>query len=411
MIPATLRDTLVARFDRLSAEARLVAQIGAVLERDFRDQLVEQLARDAVVDVDSALSELEDAGVIACKAGRDDSQLLFRHALVQEAAYQSLAPAERRACHGRVTDLLRSKRSRGADMPAELLAAHYESAGRSAEAIDCWEQAGAAAFRKWALREAVDHVRRALVVLQMIPADAARDRRELRLLLALGPPLTAVEGYAAAEVYARAHEVALRAGGSSPELLSPLAGQLELHVVGGNLPAARALGERMLALASSVEDRTLMLVARRTLGITLCRQGELALAIEHLRAGIALYDQVEHDTLVSPHDDPFAVAIYLRMFLALSLWLQGVPREARAIAARARESAHAISHRFGLAISCLFSALIENLCREFAHARDLARYALEVTRAHQLTRWTAMAEQQLGWALAGQASSAKASPG
>ena len=401
-IPATLRDTLVASFDRLSAEARLVAQIGAVLERDFRDQLVEQLARDAVVDVDSALSELEDAGVIVCKVRRDDRQLLFRHALVQEAAYQSLAPAERRACHGRVADLLRSERCKGADMPAELLAAHYEAAGRGAEALDWWEEAGAAAFRKWALREAVDHLRRALVVLQMIPADAARDRRELRLLLALGPPLTAVEGYAAAEVYTHAYELALRAGGSPPELLSPLAGQLELYVVGGNLPAARALGERLLALASSAEDRTLILVARRTLGITLCLQGELAMAIEHMRTGIALYNQVEHDTLVSPHDDPSAVAIYLHMFLALSLWLRGVPREARAIAAGARELANATSHRFGLAISYLFSALIENLCREFAHARELAQYALEVTRAHQVTRWTAMAEQQLGWALAGQ---------
>lgn len=401
-IPATLRDTLVASFDRLSAEARLVAQIGAVLERDFRDQLVEQLARDAVVDVDSALSELEDAGVIVCKARRDDGQLLFRHALVQEAAYQSLAPAERRACHGRVADLLRSARCKGADLPAELLAAHYEAAGRGAEALDCWEEAGAAAFRKWALREAVDHLRRGLGVLQMIPADTARDRRELRLLLALGPPLTAVEGHAAAEVYTHAYELALRAGGASPELLSPLAGQSELYVVGGNLPAARALGERLLALASSAEDRTLMLGARRTLGVTLLLQGELVPAIEHLHAGVALYNQAEHDTLVSPHDDPSAVAIYLNMFLALSLWLQGAPREARAIAAGARELANAISHRFGLAISCLFSAVIDNLCHEFARARDLAQYALEGTRAHQARRWTAMAEQQLGWALAGQ---------
>jgi class 3 adenylate cyclase/tetratricopeptide (TPR) repeat protein len=403
-IPATLRDTLVASFDRLSAEARLVAQIGAVLERDFRGQLVEHLAGDAVVDVDSALSELEDAGVIVCKARRDDSQRLFRHALVQEAAYQSLAPAERRACHGRVADLLRSERSRGADMPVELLAAHYEAAGRVAEALDCWEEAGAAAFRKWALREAVEHLRRALVVLELLPADAARDRRELRLLLALGPPLTAVEGYAAAEVYTHAYELALRAGGSPPELLSPLAGQSELYVVGGNLSAARALGVRLLALASSAEDRTLTLLARRTLGITLLLQGELALATEHTRAGIALYTPAEHDRLVFPHDDPSAATVYLNncMYLALSLWLRGAPREARAIAARARELANAISHRFGLAISCLFSALIENLCREFAHARDLAQYGLEITRAHQAKRWTAMAEQQLGWALAGQ---------
>jgi predicted ATPase len=105
---------------------------------------------------------------------------------------------------------------------------------------------------------------------------------------------------------------------------------------------------------------------------------------------------------MAPHDDPSAVALYNCMFLALSLWLRGAPREARATAAGARELASAISHRFGLAISCLFSALIENLCRDFAHARDLAWYALEITRAHQARRLTAMAEQQLGWALAGQ---------
>lgn len=405
-IPATLRDTLVASFDRLSAEARLVAQIGAVLERDFRDQLIERLAGDAVVDVDRALGELEDAGVILCKARRHDSQLLFRHALVQEAAYQSLAPAERRACHGRVADLLRSERSRGAAMPAELLAAHYEAAGRSAEALDCWEEAGAAAFRKWALREAVDHLRRALVVLEMMPADAARDRRELRLLLALGPPLTAVEGYAAAEVYTHAYELALRAGGSPPELFSPLAGQSELHVVGGNLPAARALGERLLALASSAENRTLMLIARRTLGVTLCLQGEIALAIKHTRAGIALYNRAAHDTMPLQHGTDLVAArsVYLSncMYLAIPLWLQGVPGEARAIATGARELADAITQPFGVAISYLFSALIENLCGEYAHARDLAQHALEVAHAHQIELWTAMAELQLGWALAGQ---------
>ncbi|HEX7841461.1 MAG TPA: AAA family ATPase, partial [Kofleriaceae bacterium] len=405
-IPATLRDTLVASFDCLSAEARLVAQIGAVLERDFRDQLVERLAGDAVVDVDRALGELEDAGVILCKARRHDSQLLFRHALVQEAAYQSLAPAERRACHGRVADLLRSERARGADMPAELLAAHYEAAGRGAEALDCWEEAGAAAFRTCALRETIDHLRRALAILEMTPVDAARDWRELRLLLALGPPLMTVEGYAAAEVYARAHEITQRISSSAAERFSALVGLSELNFVGGNLPTARAQGEQLLALAGSAEDPMLMLIARRMLGMTSCLQGEITLALEHTRAGIALYDRAAHDTLPLQHGNDLVEAhsMYLSscMYLAFSLWVRGTPGEARAIATGARELAAAIARPFSVAMSCLLSALIENLCGEFVRARDLAQHALEVTRAHQAKRWTAMAEQQLGRALAGQ---------
>jgi len=402
-IPATLRDTLVASFDRLSAEARLVAQVGAVLEREFRDYFVEGLIDEAGVDVERALGELEDAGVIAGRPQRQGSQLFFRHALLQDAAYQSLIPAKRRAYHSRAADVLLMARGQGADVPSELLASHYDVAGRLPEALDRWEEAGVTAARKWALREAVDHLGRALVLLETTPASAARTERELRLLLALGPPLMSVKGYAAAEVakvYTRAYELVLAADGLGAELFSPLVGLWQVNMVGGNLPAARALSERLVELASSAGNPTLVLIARRALGTTLFLQGELVPAIEHTRAGIALYDRAVHGTLAIQHgNDP---GVGHCVYLAWSLWTHGAPEEARAIAAQARELAHAISHPMSVAFSCSYSAIVENLCGDHARAQELAAHGLEVARAHQLELWTTLAEIQLGWALAGQ---------
>jgi class 3 adenylate cyclase/tetratricopeptide (TPR) repeat protein len=402
-IPATLRDTLVASFDRLSAEARLVAQVGAVLEREFRDYFVEGLIDEVGVDVDRALSELEDAGVIAGKPQRPGSQLFFRHALLQEAAYQSLIPAKRRAYHSRAADILLMARSHGADVPSELLASHYDVAGRLPEALERWEEAGLAAARKWALREAVDQLGRALALLETGSGTAGRTQHELRLLLALGPPLMSVKGYAAAEVakvYTRAYELVLAADGLGAELFSPLVGLWQVNMVGGNLPAARALSERLVDLANSSANPTLILIARRALGTTLFLQGEIAPAIAHTRAGLALYDRALHGTLAFQHgNDP---GVGHCVYLAWSLWTYGAPEEARAIASQARELAQAISHPMSVAFSCCYSAIIENLCGDFARAAELVEHALEVARANQLELWMALAELQYGWALAGQ---------
>jgi predicted ATPase len=135
-------------------------------------------------------------------------------------------------------------------------------------------------------------------------------------------------------------------------------------------------------------------------------QGEIARAIEHTRAGRALDDRAQHDARKLPYGSPPAArySAYLSncAFLALSLWLHGAPGEARAVAAQALELANAISDPFGVTYSSSYSAVIENLCGNFARARDLAQRGLEVARSHQLELWAALAEQELGQALAGQ---------
>jgi predicted ATPase len=195
-IPATLQDSLMARLDRLP-NIRDVAQLGAVLGREFTYELVQAIASIEETTLQNGLDQLVAAELLYQRGRPPRAKYVFKHALVQDAAYQSLLKRTRQQHHGRIAEVLEE---RTAETQPELLAHHYTEAGLAVPAVGCWRQAGERAVERSANAEAIVHFGKALQLVKELPETAERDRQELATQIALGPALMATKGWGAPEV-------------------------------------------------------------------------------------------------------------------------------------------------------------------------------------------------------------------
>ena len=211
-IPATLHDSLMARLDRL-ASVKEVAQIGAVIGREFSHELLKAVAPLATRQLHDSLTELVASELVFRRGLLPDAVYYFKHALVRDAAYQSLLKISRQQYHQRIAQVLEDRFPRTAETEPEILAQHYSEAGLADEAIDYWHRAGQLAIQRSANVEAVIHCERALELISQIPETAARHERELQIQMTLGPASVAARGFADPAVgraYARAWELCQR---------------------------------------------------------------------------------------------------------------------------------------------------------------------------------------------------------
>ena len=208
-IPPTLQQSLMARLDRLGP-AREIAQIGSVIGRDFSYALLRAVAGMDDTPLQAALDRLADADILLVQGLPPDADYRFKHALIQDTAYENLLKSRRLILHRRVGETLRDKFAGTAAAEPELLAYHFTQAGMPEAAIEWWGKAGERSLERSANAEAIAHFTEAIRLTQSLPAGSSRDERELALQLALGPALMAARGYGASEVeqtYARAHEL------------------------------------------------------------------------------------------------------------------------------------------------------------------------------------------------------------
>ena len=215
LVPATLHASLVARLDRLGPIPKEVAQIGAVLGREFAYNLIEPVAQRDARQLKAALGQLSDAGLLFCHGTAPNASYLFKHALVQDAAYSTLVRTRRQELHGRVAAVLEREFADLVERRPELLAHHLTAAGETARAIDQWLKAGQYAAARLAHLEAIRHFERGLVVLTALAEGPARDRREIELQLARGLSLFTAKGFdtaEAADAYTRARDLAEQQG-------------------------------------------------------------------------------------------------------------------------------------------------------------------------------------------------------
>src|SRR5262249_55337374 len=227
---------------------------------------------------------------------------LFKHALIQEAAYQSLLRSTRQQYHQRIAQALAEQFPHLAATQPELLAHHYTEAGLNAQAVEYWQRAGLQTTARAAYAEAATQCARGLEALQALPETPARQQQELTLLLALGGALLAAKGYTAADVgqvYARARALCQRLP-ESPQLARVLRGLSVFHASRGEHRTVREIGVHLLTLAERLDDPGVLLEAHRTLGTTARFLGDLASARVHLEHGIALYERYQHRILTSP---------------------------------------------------------------------------------------------------------------
>jgi predicted ATPase/class 3 adenylate cyclase len=291
-IPATLQDSLMARLDRL-VTAKAVAQYAAVIGRQFPYELLQAVSQLDEAMLQHELGRLVEAEIVYQRGVPPQAMYTFKHALIQDAAYQSLLRSTRQQYHQRIAQVLVSQFPETTETQPELLAQHYTEAGLNTQAIPYWQRAGQRAIARSAYVEAMAHLTTGLDVLRTLPETPERTQQELIVQITLGLALNATRTWAAPEVecaYARARALCQQIG-ETPQLFSVLYGLWLYYEVRADLRTALELGEQCLKLAQSVHDPARILVAHFALGITLFWRGQLVLARDHLEQGIALYDR------------------------------------------------------------------------------------------------------------------------
>ena len=344
-VPATLHASLMARLDRLGPAAREVAQVGAVIGREFSHELLAAVADRGEDELAAALDQLAGAGLVFRRGEGPEAGYLFKHALVRDAAYGTLLRERRRRLHAAVAHALEERFPELAGTSPELLAHHLTEAGEAERAVRYWLEAGRRAAERSADREAVGHLRRGLELLAGLPASAERDRIELEFQLAIGTPLIALSRLerAAGRGRLRAGRRALRRPGrrraawSRPSSAWPATASCAARR--GRRSAWPSAAARSPSGGASPVDR---LLAHRAMGAALMQLGELRQARAEFEAIPALYDP-ERDRGLAARcvTDPRASGL---SFLALVLWMMGHPDQARRTADEASRHAAGLRH-------------------------------------------------------------------
>ena len=359
-VPATLHASLIARLDRIGVAAREVAQIGAVLGREFSYALIEAVAERGSAELQDALSRLTEAGLLFCRGVAPNSSYLFKHALVQDAAYGTLLRTRRQELHARVAAVLEADFSDLVERQPELLAHHLTGAGETERAVAQWLAAGRFAAARLAPREAIGHFDRGLALIGSLPEGAARDAQEVELQLARGVSLFATEGFiseAAVRCYTRARELAERHN-DGHQLFVAIYGQWQGANGAGNVAACSSLSKKLLALtAAPTTDSGLRLQAHHSAWSTCLFGGEPAVGREHCAAGRRLYDieaHRSHRLLFGGHDP----GVCARMMSGQVEWVLGFHDTALASACEATDLAEQLRHPLSLELAMFFQALL-----------------------------------------------------
>jgi predicted ATPase len=261
-IPATLHDSLMARLDRL-APVKAVAQLGAVLGRTFSYEVLQAVTPLDEAPLQQALARLVDAELLYQRGVLPQATYTFKHALIQDTAYQSLLRSTRQQYHQRIAQVLTERFPELAETQPELLAQHYTEAGLSAQAVSYWPRAGQRASERSAYLEAIAHLMKGLEVLSTLPDTPERPQQELDLQMTLGPALMALKGWSAPEVehaYARAQALCQQVG-QTPQAFRVLVGICTFYVLRGELQTAQKLAEQCATLAQSLQDPACLLWA------------------------------------------------------------------------------------------------------------------------------------------------------
>jgi class 3 adenylate cyclase/predicted ATPase len=400
-IPSTLQDSLMARLDRL-APVREIAQVGAVLGREFSYELIHAVSPLDEVLLQQGLRQLVEAELIYQRGLPPQATYLFKHALVQDTAYQSLLKSRRQQLHQQIAQVLANQFPETVESQPELLAHHYTEAGLKQQAIPYWQKAGQRAAQRSANLEAMSHLTKGLELLKTLPDTSERAQQELTLQIALGAPLIATKGNGAPEVektYARALELCRRVG-ETPQLFPVLFGLRGFYGSRAEYKTARELGEQCLTLAQSVQDPTLLLLAHLGLGAILFFLGEFTLAREHLEQGIALYDPQQHNPHAShTAQDPGVVCL---TYAAWILWLLGYPDQALKRSPEALTLAQELSHPYSLVWALNLGAKVHQWRREGQATQELTETWITLSHEHGFPYFLAEGTFLRGSALAEQ---------
>ena len=413
-VPASLHASLMARLDRLGP-AKEVAQIGATIGREFSHALLAAVVRKPGAELGSALDRLIAAGLLFRQGVPPHATYLFKHALVQDAAYGTLLREPRRARHARIAETLESQFSEIAENQPELLARHCAEAGLIEKAAGLWGKAGQRSLARSAFAEAAEQLTRALEQIAALPATPALRREQIKLQVALIAPLMQVKGYAAPETKAAVERASLLIEqaeelGEPPEdpllLFSVLFGFWVANFIAFNGDMALELAAQFLALAEKQGALVPRMVGHRLMGVSLVHTGEIAQGRTHLDRALALYDPAEHRPLATR----FAIdtRVLVLCFRSFALWMLGHPEAALMDAVKALSDAREIGQAATLMFALANTSWTYMLRENYAAATALNDELVTLADEKGALSWKAwgMVSQGLQFALTGKASDA-----
>ena len=405
-VPASLQASLMARLDRL-ASAKEVAQIGAAIGREFSHALLSAVVSKPEPELASALDRLIATGLLFRQGVPPYASYLFKHALVQDAAYGTLLREPRRALHARIAETLESQFTEIAENQPELLARHYTEAGSFEKAAGLWGKAGQRSLERSALVEAIEQLTRALGQMAALPSTPALRREQIKLQVALITPLIHIKGYAALETKVaaeRAHLLIEQAEAlgeviEDPMLLfSVLYAFWSTNTVAFNAVVHQDLASQFLELAEKQGTAALLVIGHRLLAHSLVLNGDFGEGRMHYDRAIALYDPVKHRPLATKFGQDPGMSILSHRSQAV--WFLGYPEAALADVERALARAREVGHAATLMYALWFTSVTQICCGNYATANALIKELVLLSAEKDAVSWRAFGTALQGSLLA-----------
>ncbi|MDF0676669.1 MAG: adenylate/guanylate cyclase domain-containing protein [Nitrospira sp.] len=400
-IPDSLQALLMERIDRLGP-AKEIVQMGASIGREFSYELLRETVDVTEGELKTALDLLKASGLIFQEGDIPAAKYLFKHGLIQDAAYSTLPKKSRRFLHARIAKALESRFAERVKSEPELLAYHYEQAGAINSAVQYWHLAAQRDAARSADAEALSHFNRTLHLLETLPQSQERNALELDLLIARGAPLLTLRGYASDEIehnYLRARSLSQENPGSERYFLS-IWGLWVFQLVRGPLAKACTLADSLLSWANHQQNPDPLIRAHESVGSTYSFLGRFDEAKGHLRQAKSLYDPDRHRSQTLPYtQDP---GITARIMLARTLWILGEIDEVEALVTEAIAMARELEHPYTLAFTLATASWVCSTLRDTNRTLSLTEEAILLSTKHSFEVPLAWAMSFQGWALAEQ---------
>jgi predicted ATPase len=392
-IPTTLHASLMARLDRL-APVREVAQIGAVVGREFSYELLSSVAGLPGEKLQDALAQLVRSELIFCRGEVPQATYTFKHALVRDAAYSGLLKSRRAALHASIADAFEQRFPEIVEAQPETLAHHLTEAGLFEKALPYWLQAGKKAAMRSTNLEAIAHLQRGIEASAHLADDERRDRLELDFQFALGPCLIATQGPAsnmAVATFVRARELCERLG-DLPEQLQVMFWLTTASVMRGELPLAQETIAALLDLAEAQGNRPALLNAMRGQGMIHLFMGNLTGAREMIERAIETFDTSSEEDRSAAGAAGQDAGVANLALASWTLWGLGYADTAAARIHAAIARADSIRHLHSQAYACYYASILHALRGEFLAAQGHAERCLALSEEHGFRQWHGLAQ-------------------
>ncbi|MFY0567403.1 protein kinase domain-containing protein [Archangium lansingense] len=406
-IPITLHELLLARLDMLPSRQKTLAQLCAVVGRGFTFSFLSALSEPGVVHggavLQRELSGLVDAGLLQEQSEPGSPAYEFRHALIQDAAYQSLSRGTRRQYHLRIAHALAEHSPKEVQERPEVLAHHYTEAGEFVPALHYWAQAGRQAALQYANQEAVGYLSRALELLRRLPDSDERRRQELQIQVGLGIVLVQMRGYLAPEVertFARVRELFYQVGEALPRLELAYWGIYSYHFARAEYPLAHELAEWLVDLGRRQHNQEMLAQGYRMMATDFFFWGRLRESLEGFEHAMAVshFDLEQHRALAVRYlTNPLTSAL---AHTSIVLAMLGQPERSRQRARESVELAQRIGHPHTMAYALTYLAAASQFRRDVHLALKWADEAIAISSERGFWLWNSWSKLIRIWALA-----------